>query len=393
MTSWQLREDWSSIAYALEYSGSAFEVSLNGSIVTVVGADRAVPGVEEEALVSVTSHPAVAPVRLILRVGAAPSTLPQGRVGHPAVLAGGRVVVHDLRDRRRAARSTRCRARRSRWWTRVPPERASESASRSPRRRRSWPRGTATLPGRPAPPRSPCRTRRAGAERRARRSAPPRPAGLPQGARQRLSDRFSDGELTLRVDPGEAAPRLPRPDRVRHPLERVRRSRSARRTAVPADRGAQRRAAHLRGVRAQRRRAPRARACVLVAWAYDSPAAPSAVQARPVVTAGEGGVVSLTIDGIDTEKTGALEITSPAGETVRVPVGRDETQHRAARVPRRHRTLQPDHGHSVLALRPAARAGGARPARPRPSGATASVRRPRRRARLSRRRTATARRR
>ena len=36
------------------------------------------PGAEEAAIVSVTSHTAVAPVRLILRVGAAPSTLPQG---------------------------------------------------------------------------------------------------------------------------------------------------------------------------------------------------------------------------------------------------------------------------------------------------------------------------
>ena len=49
MTSWQLREDWSGIRYALDYSGSAFEVSLDGSTVTVVGADRAVPGSEEAA--------------------------------------------------------------------------------------------------------------------------------------------------------------------------------------------------------------------------------------------------------------------------------------------------------------------------------------------------------
>ncbi|MET0911257.1 MAG: Ig-like domain-containing protein, partial [Ilumatobacteraceae bacterium] len=78
MTTWQLREDWEGIRYAVDYSGRAFDVSLDGSIVTVTGADRAVTGSEEAAMVSVTSHSGVAPVRLILRVGSAPSTLPQG---------------------------------------------------------------------------------------------------------------------------------------------------------------------------------------------------------------------------------------------------------------------------------------------------------------------------
>ena len=54
MTTWQLREDWEGIRYAVDYSGSAFDVSLDGSVVTVVGADRAVTGSEEAAIVSVT---------------------------------------------------------------------------------------------------------------------------------------------------------------------------------------------------------------------------------------------------------------------------------------------------------------------------------------------------
>ncbi|HWM16842.1 MAG TPA: Ig-like domain-containing protein, partial [Microbacterium sp.] len=74
MTTWQLREDWSGIRYSVDYAGSAFEVSQDGPIVTVIGADRAMPGAEEAATISVTSHTAVAPVRLIMRVGAAPST-------------------------------------------------------------------------------------------------------------------------------------------------------------------------------------------------------------------------------------------------------------------------------------------------------------------------------
>ncbi|MEV9285903.1 hypothetical protein AB0148_26845, partial [Klebsiella pneumoniae] len=35
-------------------------------------------GTENAAIISVTSHKAVAPARLLLRVGSAPSTLPQG---------------------------------------------------------------------------------------------------------------------------------------------------------------------------------------------------------------------------------------------------------------------------------------------------------------------------
>ncbi len=62
-----------------------------------------------------------------------------------------------------------------------------------------------------------------------------------------------------------------------------------------------------------------------VAWAYNAPGAPTSVQVRPVVTSGEGGVVALRIDGIDPETTGSLEITSPAGESVQVPVRRGDS--------------------------------------------------------------------
>ncbi|MET0829100.1 MAG: hypothetical protein ABWY26_06245, partial [Microbacterium sp.] len=62
-----------------------------------------------------------------------------------------------------------------------------------------------------------------------------------------------------------------------------------------------------------------------VAWAYDAPGAPTTVQARPVVTSGEGGVVALRIEGIDPDETGLIEVSSPAGETVTVPVRRSDT--------------------------------------------------------------------
>ncbi|MET0297584.1 MAG: Ig-like domain-containing protein, partial [Microbacterium sp.] len=90
MTSWQLRDDWDAIVYGVDYAGTSFEVAQEGSIVTVTGRDRAVPGTDEAAVISVTSHTAVAPVRLIIRVGAAPSTLPQGgSVTQQCTQAGG----------------------------------------------------------------------------------------------------------------------------------------------------------------------------------------------------------------------------------------------------------------------------------------------------------------
>ena len=56
----------------LEYSGADFRIERDGAALTVTGADDATPGAEEVAVVGVTSHPGVAPARLILRVGAAP---------------------------------------------------------------------------------------------------------------------------------------------------------------------------------------------------------------------------------------------------------------------------------------------------------------------------------
>ena len=62
-----------------------------------------------------------------------------------------------------------------------------------------------------------------------------------------------------------------------------------------------------------------------IAWAYDTPPTPGGVEWRPVVTGGDGGVVALLIEGIVAAETGSLEITSPTGETVRVPVGAGQT--------------------------------------------------------------------
>ena len=64
-----------------------------------------------------------------------------------------------------------------------------------------------------------------------------------------------------------------------------------------------------------------------MAWAYDAPPRPSSVTARPVPTGGDGGVIALTIDGINSDETGYLEITSADRRAHdRARVGRNENR-------------------------------------------------------------------
>jgi hypothetical protein len=324
MTSWQLREDWSGIRYAIDYAGSAFEVSLDGSTVTVVGGDRAVPGSEEAAIVSVTSHTAVAPVRLILRVGAAPSTLPQGGavVQQCSQAAGSSCEVPVIS----AAGEVNPLPRTPLSVIDVRPTGACVGVSfqvASP---------TSVLATwAPDAPGATCSASFSVQDAQGRRSNAERDGqllldlqGFPQAPASVSQTGYADGSLTLRVDPGEArraypglsgfvirsngqdvaqcdvdgfCPPIAAPNGERRTYDAFARN------AVGTSRSSVR----------------------TVAWAYDAPGSPADVQVRPVVTSGEGGVVSLRIEGIDPESTGNLEITSPAGETVQVPVRGNDT--------------------------------------------------------------------
>ncbi|GAA2002218.1 Ig-like domain-containing protein [Microbacterium ulmi] len=326
LTTWQLqREDWGGIRYAVDFAGSAFSVSLDGSTVTVTGADRAVPGSEEVAMVSVTSHVAVAPVRLILRVGAAPSTLPQGgsvtqqcsqAAGTscviPVVGAGGEVnplprtplQVVDVRP------TGACIG--------VTFEVASASSVVA-----SW---TSDAPGATCTATftlQDAQSRRTAAERDGRilldlQGYPKAPAAVVQTA-------YSSGSLSLRVDGGEA--------RLAYPALTGFVIRSAGAvvaqcdadgacTPIAAPNGEQRtyEAWAVNSVGESRT------SVKTVAWAYDSPAPPTGVAVHPVVTGGEGGYVSLQITGIDAAQTGSIEITSPTGERSRLSVGFGQTE-------------------------------------------------------------------
>lgn len=327
MTSWQLgREDWAGIRYALEYAGSAFSsVTLDGSVVTITGADRAVPGSENAAIVSVTSHTAVAPARLLLRVGAAPSTLPQGgtttlqcsqasgtsctidAVGLPGEvnpLPRTPLEVVSVRP------TSSCAG--------VGFDVASSSSVQA-----SW---TADAPG------ATCAASVTLRDAQGRSTAGTRDArvvldlqGFPRAPASVRQTAYADGSLTLRIDPGEARRAYPGLTgfRVRFGTQVVAEcGADGACPAIAAPNGEQREyvATAVNAVGESRG------AVRTTAWAYDPPARPAAGDFTPTVTRdGEGNVADLVIRGVESAETGQLEVRSAAGETRTIAVGRNDT--------------------------------------------------------------------
>jgi hypothetical protein len=319
MTTWQLREDWDGIEYQVDYSGSAFTVSQDGPILTVVGADRAVPGAEDAAVVNVTSHNAVAPARLILRVGAAPSSLPQGgsATQQCSQAVGGSCTITVVG----ASGEVNPLPRTPLELIEVRPTGAcvgvSLALASSTSVVASW---TADAPGATCTATfsvKDAQGRRTNAERDGQllidlQGFPKAPASVSQIA-------YGDGTLTLRVDPGEA--RLAYPALtgfvIRSEGQEVANcAADGSCPPVSAPNGEQRtyEAVAVNAVGESRS------GVRTVGWAYNPPAPPASVNASPVVTAGDGGMVALAITGLDPAQTGGVEVTSPQGETVRIPL-------------------------------------------------------------------------
>ncbi|MDZ8274982.1 Ig-like domain-containing protein [Microbacterium aquimaris] len=326
MTSWQLREDWDGISYAVSAEGSSFDVSLTGSVVTVTGADDAVPGRQEAVIVSVTSHPGVASARLLLRVGAAPSTLPRGgsvtqqcsqasggQCTIEVVGAGGEVnplpgTPLEVVDVTATGACTGVTF-------------AVADASRVVA---SW---SVDAPG------ATCAASFSVRDAQGRVSAGERDGnllldlqGYPRAPASVTQTAFADGSLTLRVDPGSARQAYPALTGfvVRSGGQEVARCGvDGTCPAISAPNGEQR-AYEVRAVNA----VGESRTGVgTTAWAYDPPPAPDAVTATPVATSsGEGGVVAVEITGISPAETGSLRLTSPSGDEVTVPVSRNQTR-------------------------------------------------------------------
>jgi hypothetical protein len=327
MTTWQLREGWGDIDYAVDYSGSAFQVTQSGSTVTVVGADRAVPGSEDAAIVTVTSHNAVAPARLILRVGAAPSTLPQGgSLSRQCSQASGSSCTFEVVG---AAGEINPLPRTPLELIEVRPTGACAGVSfevaSATTVTASWAQDAPGATCTAAFSMRDAQGRRTNAERDGRivldlLGYPKSPASVRQTA-------YGDGTVTLRVDPGEARLAYPALSGfiVRSNGQQVARCAPDGTCPDIAAPNGEQRAYDVVAVNSvgESRSAVRT-----VAWAYNAPGAPASVTVAPVVTSGEGGVVSLSISGIDGSQVGGVEITSPDGETARVPVspGRDSVE-------------------------------------------------------------------
>ncbi|WP_224751980.1 Ig-like domain-containing protein [Microbacterium helvum] len=320
MTTWQLRADWEGIVYTTEYAGGAFEVSQDGSTLTVTGTDRAVPGSEEVVIVSVTSHTAVAPARLILRVGAAPSTLPQGgSVTQQCTQSSGSsctFTVIGLADEVNPLPKTPLElveVRPTGSCAGVGFQVASATAVTA-----TW---TGDAPG------ATCTAAFSVRDAQGRVTSSERDGrvlldllGYPKTPASVVQSSYANGTVTLRVDPGES--RLAYPALTGFVI-RVDGKDVAECKAdgscppIEAPNGEQRtyEAWAVNSVGESKG------SVRTVAWAYDTPPAPTDVTAAPVVTGdGRGEVVSLSIKGIDTASTGSLEIRSETGETVRVPV-------------------------------------------------------------------------
>lgn len=326
MTSWQLgREDAGGVRYALESSGSAFAVSLDGSVVTVTGDDRALPGTENAAVVSITSHEAVAPARLVLRVGAAPSTLPQGGTtsSQCSQAAGTSCTIEvvgipgEVNPLPRTPLEV-VAVRPTASCTGVSFSVASPTSVAA-----SWNDDT---------PGASCTAVVTLRDAQGRTTASTRDArvtldllGYPRSPASVRQTAFADGSLTLRVDPGEAGRAYPglsgftvrtggqtvgqcAPDGSCPPISAPNgEQREYVVTAVNAV-GESRGAVRTTG------------------WAYRPPAQPRELAFTPVQTSGEGNVADLLVSGVDGSETGALEISSPVGQTVRVDVGRNQDQ-------------------------------------------------------------------
>ncbi|MCJ1706323.1 Ig-like domain-containing protein [Microbacterium sp. VKM Ac-2923] len=324
MTSWQLgREDAGGVRYALESSGSAFAISLDGSTVSVTGDDRALPGTENAAIVSITSHRAVAPARLVLRVGSAPSTLPQGgTTSSQCSQASGTSCTIDVigipgevnplpgtpLEVVAVSSATTC--------TGVSFAVASPTSIAA-----SW---NGDTPG------ATCTAAVTLRDAQGRTTASVRDArvtldllGFPRPPASVRQTAFADGSLTLRVDPGEAGRAYPGLSGFTVRTGGATVGRCAADGSCPpiaAPNGEQREYV----VTAVNAVGESRGAVRTTGWAYRPPAQPRELAFTPTQTSGEGKVADLVVSGVDGSETGSLEISSPVGETVRVDVGRNQ---------------------------------------------------------------------
>lgn len=317
MTSWQGRAE--PITYQIADTAPSFDVQLAGSVVTVRGNDDAVPGSVETVGVEVTSHSGVAPSRITLRVGAAPSTLPQGgQASQQCSQASGSsctITVIGAAGEVNPLPTTALQV------VAVSAASACTGVSFAV----AGPSQVAATWHDDAPGAT-CSARFTVRDAQGRQSSAGRDGtvvidlqGFPRAPASVAQSAFADGRLTLRVDPGAAQTSYPAVTGFE-----IRQGGAVVTTCTPqgvcpeiaAPNGEQREyeAVAVNGV------GPSRQSVRTTAWAYDAPAAPAKASFAPIPVGPGGGSVSLRIEGVDAQDASALQISSPAGETITVAV-------------------------------------------------------------------------
>lgn len=325
LTTWQGREDWDAIVYTVDYSGRDFTIKQDGSALTVTGEDAAASGDEEVAVVAVSSHPGVSPARLILRVGAVPSTLPKaGTVAQRCSQADGSSCTIDviggtgevnplpntpleLVDVRGGGTCTG----------------VTFTVADASHVRASWSKDTAGQT---------CTAAFSVRDAQGRTTAGDRDGqlmldlhGYPKAPAALVQSGYGDGTITLRVDAGAASQAYPELTGfvVRYKGDVVARcSADGVCPQIEAPNGE----ARQYDAKAVNSVGESSGSASTTAWAYDAPPTPKSVTAQPIQTSsGDGGMVSIRVDGIDSSRTAALRITSDTGDSVDVDVRRGST--------------------------------------------------------------------
>lgn len=322
LTTWQGIPE--PITYRVAGQAASFDVDLQGATLNLRARDDALPSTVEAIAIEVPSHPGVTPGRVSLRVGAAPSALPQGgSVAQSCSQATGSSCAIEVIG---APGEINPLPATPLSLVSVAPASACAGvtfAVSGVRVIASW---TGDAPG------ATCAASFTVRDAQGRQSAAARDGriafdlqGFPQAPASVRQTAYADGTLTLRVDPGAAAAAAPAISAFE-----VRQGGSVAVSCTPqgvcpaiaAPNGEQRtyEVVAVNAVGASRA------AVRTVAWAYDPPAAPARASAAPVVTAGEGGIAAITVRGVDGADTGALQISSPAGESISVAVGPAQTE-------------------------------------------------------------------
>ena len=312
MTSWAGAADQAAVRYATSPEAPDFSVRQDGQRLTIIGNDDAAVGRDEQVTVSITSHQGVVPATLTVRVGPLPSELPSGgtytKVCSQAQGDSCEITVVGGPGEDNPFPRTPLTVASVTGGAECPGMTFTKASDSSVRAR--W---TSSVSGRclasvtlaDAQQRITAGTRNATAVIDLQ-SFPLAPASVYQSG-------YTADSVQLRVRPGEARNSYPAVTGyvVRQGGKIVAHcDTSGQCDSIPAPVGESR----TYEVTSQNDVGESASGVSVQAWAYLAPNAPKQVSATPVVTAdGSGGLVSLTVSGIDTVHTGSVRIVTSAG--------------------------------------------------------------------------------